>query len=93
MALREPSLHSLELELLSLSESDSELLSDSLELPEVPDSAVRVGGTGRLWGREGDREGERERAVLDTHPTLSFCFIFNWSLVLSLTLPSAMQSL
>lgn len=36
VAVREAPLHSLSLELLSLSESDSELLSDSLELPEAP---------------------------------------------------------
>ncbi len=36
VAARDARLHSLSLELLSLSESDSELLSDSLELPEAP---------------------------------------------------------
>lgn len=36
VAARDALLHSLSLELLSLSESDSELLSDSLELPEAP---------------------------------------------------------
>lgn len=36
VAAREARLHSLSLELLSLSESDSELLSDSLELPDAP---------------------------------------------------------
>lgn len=35
VAARDVRLHSLSLELLSLSESDSELLSDSLELPEA----------------------------------------------------------
>lgn len=52
MALRDSSLHSLSLELLSLSESDSELLSDSLELSEPPLEWVKpvacATGTGRL---------------------------------------------
>lgn len=52
MALRDSSLHSLSLELLSLSESDSELLSDSLELPEPPLEWAKpvacAAGTGRL---------------------------------------------
>lgn len=50
---RDARLHSLSLELLSLSESDSELLSDSLELPEAPlewppGSLFRGVGPGRL---------------------------------------------
>lgn len=50
---RDARLHSLSLELLSLSESDSELLSDSLELPEAPlewppGSLLRGVGPGRL---------------------------------------------
>lgn len=62
MAVREALLHSLSLELLSLSESDSELLSDSLELAEAPlewpGSLVRDVATGMLGSRE--RESERE---------------------------------
>lgn len=53
VAARDARLHSLSLELLSLSESDSELLSDSLELPEAPlerppGSLLRGVGPGRL---------------------------------------------
>lgn len=57
VALRDSSLHSLSLELLSLSESDSELLSDSLELPEPPlewakPVACATGTDRLLWGQE-----------------------------------------